>query len=602
MYQAYADKYNVSRTTLSRRHRGVSQSREDYKATQRVLTTPQEQQLVRYIKTLTERRIPPTRALIRQYASLLAPWELGDAWVTRFLHRHQFHLISRWSAGLDQPRHAADNLGKFNLYFDLLHDKMREYNVEPRFSYNMDEKGFMIGVEGRSKRVFDKEAWVKGGCRAALQDGNREWITTMPTVCADGTSLPPAIIFQAENGNIWEPWVNQVTPDQEPLFVSSSASGWSNDELGLAWLRDVFDRYTKEKCRRSYRLLILDGHGSHVTPSFIDYCHENRILLAVFPPHSTHRLQPLDVVLFAPLARAYSSELRSQTTSSQGLVSIIKSSFIPLFRSAYTKAFTKANIITSFEATGIWPMDRTRVTAKLDYPSPASRESSPTSWKHVEQVLDQVVKDPEDKAVRRLKASIHRAATASKLLTYELDGLKASFTAKNTRRQRGKQLPLPAPENPGGGAIFWSPRKIHDARAKKAETEAAQHVQELKKVEMRELRAANKLYKEKIAEEKRVERQRAKVVREKEKAEEAKRLARVRREKQQQKDAATATKALQSSQRGKRPASKKPAPRKGRVRRVVGAAGGATPTPAPAAPKPPTTSYGRPLKVPSKFR
>jgi hypothetical protein len=191
-----------------------------------------------------------------------------------------------------------------------------------------------------------------------------------------------------------------------------------------------------------------------VTPAFIDYCHENRILLAVFPPHSIHRLQPLDVVLFAPLARAYTSELSSQTTNSQGLLSISKSSFIPLFRSAYASAFTPANIITSFEATGIWPIDRTRVTSKLDYPSPASQEASPTSWQHVEQVLDQVVKDPEERAVRRLKASIHRAATATKLLSHELDGLKASFTAKKARAHRGKRVPLPAPENPGGGAVF----------------------------------------------------------------------------------------------------------------------------------------------------
>jgi hypothetical protein len=198
VYQAYADKYNVSRTTLSRRH-------------QQVLTIPQEQQLVRYIKTLTERGIPPTRAIIRRYASQLAPWELGDGWITRFLHRHHIHLISRWSSGLDRPRRHADNLSKFNLYFNLLHDKMEEYDVEPQYSYNMDEKGFAIGVENKSKRVFDKEAWVKGGCRAAIQDGNREWVSIMPTICADGTSLPTGIIFQAENGAIWDTWVNDIT-------------------------------------------------------------------------------------------------------------------------------------------------------------------------------------------------------------------------------------------------------------------------------------------------------------------------------------------------------------------------------------------------------
>jgi len=64
----------------------------------------------------------------------------------------------------------------------------------------------------------------------------------------------------------------------------------------------VFDRSTKLKAGRSYRLLILDGHGSHVTMDFIEYCDNHRILLCIFAPHSTHTLQPLDVVMFKPLS------------------------------------------------------------------------------------------------------------------------------------------------------------------------------------------------------------------------------------------------------------------------------------------------------------
>jgi hypothetical protein len=247
--------------------------------------------------------------MIQNFSSTLAPWELSESWVTRFLHRHHLELITRWSTGVDRPHHLADSLIKCNLYFDLLHQKMREHEVEQRFTYNMDGKGFMIGVEGRSKRVFSKTVWVKGGCRVAVQDGNRRWITVLPTVCADGTALPTAIIYQAENGNIRDTWVNDLTAGEDQLHISSSPSGWTNNDIRLAWLTDVFDRDTKEKCRHSYRLLILDGHGSHITKSFIDYCNQNRILLAVFPPHCTHTLQPLDVVLSKPLSTAYSSEL-----------------------------------------------------------------------------------------------------------------------------------------------------------------------------------------------------------------------------------------------------------------------------------------------------
>jgi hypothetical protein len=44
---------------------------------------------------------------------------------------------------------------------------------------------------------------------------------------------------------------------------------------------------------------------------FIDYCDQNKILLAVFPLHVTHTLQPLDIVLSKPLSTAYLNELPS---------------------------------------------------------------------------------------------------------------------------------------------------------------------------------------------------------------------------------------------------------------------------------------------------
>jgi hypothetical protein len=75
----------------------------------------------------------------------------------------------------------------------------------------------------------------------------------------------------------------------------------------------VFDRHTKAKARRGWRLLILDGHGSHVTADFIDFCDANRILLALFLPYSTYSLQPLDVVLFSPLSTNYAKKLNRST-------------------------------------------------------------------------------------------------------------------------------------------------------------------------------------------------------------------------------------------------------------------------------------------------
>jgi hypothetical protein len=117
----------------------------------------------------------------------------------------------------------------------------------------------------------------------------------------------------------------------------------------------VFDRGTKAKARSSYRLLILDGHGSHASNDFIEYCYANKILLAIFPPHSTHSLQPLDVVVFSPLSAAYSQELVQHLHCTQGLIPVKKADFFLLFWPAYDVSFTSSNILKAFEATGVSP-------------------------------------------------------------------------------------------------------------------------------------------------------------------------------------------------------------------------------------------------------
>ena len=62
---------------------------------------------------------------------------------------------------MDSTRHKADSYFKYKFYFELVHGKMDEHKIQPHNSYNMDEKGFMIGVIGNSKRVFTRAQWER---------------------------------------------------------------------------------------------------------------------------------------------------------------------------------------------------------------------------------------------------------------------------------------------------------------------------------------------------------------------------------------------------------------------------------------------------------
>jgi hypothetical protein len=133
--------------------------------------------------------------MVQHFASAVAKWEVSESWVTRFLHRHADQLTTKWSAGIDRDRHRADSKHKYELYFDLLHSKKREYDLDARDTYNMDEKGFFVGITTRTKRVFSKAVWASRERTAAIQDGNREWLTLLACVCTPGDALPPALIY-----------------------------------------------------------------------------------------------------------------------------------------------------------------------------------------------------------------------------------------------------------------------------------------------------------------------------------------------------------------------------------------------------------------------
>ena len=121
----------------------------------------------------------------------------------------------------------------------------------------------------------------------------------------------------------------------------------------------MFDGSTKAKARfgRAYRLLFVDGYNSYINIRFLNWCYDHKILVAVYPPHSTHRLQPLNVSLYSPLSSYYSQELDNWTFKTGGLFSITKRAFFGLFWPAFQKAFTEDNILSEWRKIGLQPFN-----------------------------------------------------------------------------------------------------------------------------------------------------------------------------------------------------------------------------------------------------
>jgi hypothetical protein len=171
-----------------------------------------------------------------------------------------------------------------------------------------------------------RKLYNSGRIRAARQDGSREFISLLATICADGTTILLALIYKGALGDLQDTWLEDLDK-KDQAFFALSANGWSFNAFSLAYLTEVFDPFTRAKARRGRRLLILDRHSSHVNMKFIRICDRLKICLLILPPHSTHRLQPLDVGCFLPLSRCYSTKLNKVIEKSGGLVSFLKRMF-----------------------------------------------------------------------------------------------------------------------------------------------------------------------------------------------------------------------------------------------------------------------------------
>src|SRR5258708_17469358 len=94
----------------------------------------------------------------------------------------------------------------------------------------------------------------------------------------------------------------------------------------------------------------------------MEYCCDHHIILYCLPSHTTHALQPLDIVLFSPLKQAWAKVVASEEFDGR---KVTKENFLKIYGIAHLQSFTLGNILASFRKSGIWPLDPTIITAEM---------------------------------------------------------------------------------------------------------------------------------------------------------------------------------------------------------------------------------------------
>lgn len=347
-------------STLKKRYNLAKANDDRYKSSPKlgrhtVFTPDQEKVLADHLRAMSNKFYGLTREQFRKTCFLIAE-KMGVAerfnteakiagkdWLSGFLQRHP-DLSIRKPEATSINRILGFNKNEVTRFFDNLETLMQKYNFGADMVYNMDETGIttvqetekIIAPKGQ-KRVGSVTSWERG-----------KNVTVICAMSASGCFIPPLFIFPRKRHS------PQLERDGPPGAVyTCSDNGWTNESIFITWLNHFIKQV--EPTAEKPVLLVMDNHNSHSTLEAWELAKKNNVIMLTIPPHTSHRLQPLDVTFYSPLKKAYNKEC-DMYMKSKNLTKISHYEIAGLLNKAYMRVANIEKGVSGFRVTGIFPM------------------------------------------------------------------------------------------------------------------------------------------------------------------------------------------------------------------------------------------------------
>ncbi|CAH4028318.1 unnamed protein product [Pieris brassicae] len=245
----------------------------------------------------------------------------GRDWLHAFMARNNISIRKAEATSIN--RITAFNKTEVSLFFELLGQLMEKHRFVAKNIYNCDETGIstvqtpgkILAAKGQ-KRVGSITSWERG-----------KNITLLCAMSSAGGYIPPMFIFPRKR---MTPLLEKDGP--AGALYKCSDNGWINEHLFLGWLAH-FKQHAKPSADEPI-LLIIDNHATHISLSVYEYCKSNHIHMLSLPPHTSHRMQPLD-----PSSRKDNPDVAS------------------LVRKAFNNVASISKGESGFRSTGIFPLN-----------------------------------------------------------------------------------------------------------------------------------------------------------------------------------------------------------------------------------------------------
>lgn len=373
--------YGVPFTTLRRRFLAIQAGEEvDFSPHIGRFTTTfdknLEDQLVLYVKLMDSRLMPFSKMEFLKFVYDLAthmhlPHQFsrdgksaGNKFYHNFMTRHP-DLSLRTPQSTSYQRAVGFNKTQVDMFFSKYTELVEKYNFTAERIFNCDETGVSI-VQNNSTKVLSVNGKKQVSTLTAAERGRN--VTVLLTINAAGSVfIPPMFIFPNKKR------IDQVLKVGAPVgsIFAAEETGWITAKSFKNWLEMFAEKTMPSK--DSPVLLVLDGHVSHKDLSVIMYAKEHHIHMLSLPPHTTHKMQPLDRAIMRPFKGAYNRacdvwirEHHPLKIALKDISGLVKTAFQAICRMELSQS--------AFRCTGLWPVDPGVFTEDDFVPSEYLRE------------------------------------------------------------------------------------------------------------------------------------------------------------------------------------------------------------------------------------
>ena len=352
-------RFRIGRATLDRylkSSRGGEALKISMKTKNMVFTEAEEEALARYAIECSRMFYGLTINELQRVAYQFAKankrpcpssWErdgcAGKDWALGFRSRRGLSLRTPENTSL--ARAAAFNPTNVGLFHTAYSSALARGSFQAANIWNLDETG--VSTVTKPQRVITCRGERHVGCITSAERGVT--VTMCACINAAGRALAPVLIYPRVR---IQPHFARLAPPGS--LALAQPTGWMTREIFPEVLEHFFDQMA---CSLEQpNILLFDNHSSHMTLEVVTLARQRGVIIVTFPAHCSHRMQPLDVGVFGPWKTYYAEAVQRWHQEHPGKILTIHE-IEPLVTEAFGKAFTIPNIVNSFRAAGVWPVD-----------------------------------------------------------------------------------------------------------------------------------------------------------------------------------------------------------------------------------------------------